>query len=66
MAKLRYRLHWASSQSQDRPKPSLKWVIYDWHLICPVAHVESRVTGRKVCALLNAESRDPKNAKAPR
>ena len=51
--KLRYRLHWASGQG---PKPSLKWVIYDWQLkICPVAYVESRVTGRKVCALLNAE-----------
>jgi hypothetical protein len=53
MRKLRYRLHWASG---DAPKPSLKWVVYDWKLICPVAYVESRVTGRKVCALLNAEA----------
>ena len=54
MKKLRYRLHWASG---DAPKPVLKWAIYDWRLICPVAYVESRATGRKVCALLNAEER---------
>jgi hypothetical protein len=51
--KLRYRLHWASG---DAPRLSLKWAIYDWRLICPVAYVERRDTGRKVCALLNAES----------
>jgi hypothetical protein len=51
--KLRYRLHWASG---DAPKPSLKWVIYDWTLIAPVAYLESRVLGRKVCALLNSDA----------
>lgn len=51
--KLRYRLHWASG---DAPKPSLKWVVYDWTLICPVAYAESRVAGRKLCAFLNTES----------
>lgn len=51
--KLRYRLHWASGHG---PKPSLKWVIYDWRLICPVAYFEARVTARKFCALLNAEA----------
>jgi hypothetical protein len=51
--KIRYRLHWASSEA---PKPSLKWVIYDWTLIGPVAYLESRALGRKVCALLNAEA----------
>ena len=50
--KLRYRLHWASGAA---PSPSLKWVIYDWVLICPVAYVASRVFGRRLCALLNAE-----------
>jgi len=50
--KLRYRLHWASG---DAPRPSLKWVVYDWKLICPVAYSESRVGGRRVCAFLNAE-----------
>jgi hypothetical protein len=58
--KLRYRLHWASGQG---PKPSLKWAIYDWRLICPVAYAESRVTGRKICALLNAESASMPNAR---
>lgn len=52
--KLRYRLHWASGHG---PKPSLKWAIYDWRLICPVAYTESRVVGRKICALLNAEEK---------
>lgn len=51
--KLRYRLHWGSGVV---PKPPLKWAVYDWKLICPVAFTESRVTGRKVCALLNAEA----------
>lgn len=51
--KLRYRLHWSGQQA---PKPSLKWVIYDWALFYPVAYCESRVTGRKVCALLNTEA----------
>lgn len=51
--KPRYRLHWASG---DAPKPTLKWVIYDWTLICPVAYAESRVAGRKLCAFLNSES----------
>lgn len=49
--KLRYRLDWASGQG---PKPSLKWAVYDWVLICPVAYVEKRTTGRKLAALLNA------------
>jgi hypothetical protein len=49
----RYQLHWASGQS---PNPALKWAIYDWDLICPVAYMQSRVTGRKVCALLNTEA----------
>lgn len=48
--KLRYRLHWSSGQG---PKASLKWVIYDWMLICPVAYAESRVAGRKICDFLN-------------
>ena len=53
--KLRYRLHWASGNA---PKPSLKWVIYDWQKpFCVVAYLESRVTARKVCALLNAEDK---------
>lgn len=51
--KLRYRLHWASGHA---PKPSLKWVIYDWRLICPIAYLESRATARKICALLNREA----------
>jgi hypothetical protein len=51
MKKLRYRLHWAGQQA---PKPSLKWVIYDWVLICPVAYHETRIMARKMCALLNA------------
>lgn len=50
--KLRYRLHWASGQA---PKPTLKWVIYDWKLICPIAYSESRVAARRLCAFLNAE-----------
>lgn len=50
MRKLRYKLHWASG---DAPKPCLKWVIYDWVLICPVAYTESRVMGRALCAFLN-------------
>ncbi len=49
--KLRYRLHWASGQG---PKPSLKWVIYDWQLICPVAYAERRDEGRELCAFLNS------------
>jgi hypothetical protein len=49
----RSQLHWASGQS---PNPALKWAIYDWDLICPVAYMQSRVTGRKVCALLNTEA----------
>ncbi len=48
--KLRYRLHWASGSA---PKPSLKWAVYDWKLICPVAYAESRVVGRRLCDLLN-------------
>ncbi len=52
--KPRYRLHWASGQG---PKPSLKWTIYDWRLICPVAYTESRVEGRTLCAFLNREYR---------
>lgn len=52
MKALRYRLHWASSEA---PKPSLKWAIYDWKLICPVAYTERRDTGRKLAALLNME-----------
>lgn len=56
MKKTRYRLHWASG---DAPKPSLKWVIYDWQKpIGPVAYLESRALGRKVCALLNAEAQE--------
>jgi hypothetical protein len=52
MKKLRYRLHWASGHA---PKPSLKWVIYDWVLICPVAYAEKRSFGRKLCNWLNAQ-----------
>jgi hypothetical protein len=48
----RYRLHWASGQG---PKPSLKWVIYDWVLICPIAYTETRVMGRKLREFLNKE-----------
>lgn len=50
MKKLRYKLHWASNQG---PKEILKWVIYDWKLIRPIAYSESRVKGRKICAFLN-------------
>lgn len=53
MKKLRYRLHWASGAA---PKPSLRWVIYDWKLICPIAYTETRIIGRKICDLLNAEA----------
>lgn len=49
--KLRYKLHWASSQ--ERPVSSLKWVIYDWSIFGPVAYVQTRVLGRKICDLLN-------------
>lgn len=49
--KLRYRLHWASG---DAPRPSLKWAIYDWKLICPVAYAERRETGRKIADFLNS------------
>lgn len=49
--KPRYRLHWASGRAPD---PLLKWVIYDWKLICPVAYSESRVAARRLCAFLNA------------
>ena len=52
MKKLRYRLHWASG---DSPKPALKWVVYDWRLICPVFYSETRVMGRKICAILNEQ-----------
>lgn len=48
--KLRYRLHWASGSG---PKPTLKWAIYDWRLICPVAYAESRKAGRAICDFLN-------------
>ena len=48
--KLRYRLHWASGHG---PKPALKWAIYDWRLICPVAYTETRINGRKLCDFLN-------------
>ncbi len=51
--KPRYRLHWASGNA---PKPSLKWVIYDWKLICPVAYSESRVAARRLCAFLNSDT----------
>ena len=53
--KPRYRLHWASGAT---PRPALKWVVYDWTLICPVAYAETRVAGRKICAFLNAEARE--------
>ena len=61
---VRYRLHWASGNA---PRPSLKWVIYDWAKgkIGPVAYTESRVTGRKVCALLNAEDAGGSRVPAP-
>jgi hypothetical protein len=49
--KLRYRLHWASS---DAPNPAFKWVIYDWRFFCPVAYAETRVNGRRVCDFLNS------------
>ena len=52
--KLRYRLHWASGGA---PRPALKWAIYDWTLICPVAYAETRVMGRKIARFLNAEAR---------
>lgn len=52
--KLRYKLHWASSYS---PKPELKWVIYDWKLICPIAYSETRINGRKLCDFLNQNER---------
>lgn len=48
--KARYRLHWASGEA---PKPALKWAIYDWVLICPVAYAEKRQDGRKICNFLN-------------
>lgn len=48
--KFRYRLHWASGNS---PKPELKWVIYDWKLICPVAYAETRKDGQKIRKFLN-------------
>jgi hypothetical protein len=51
--KARYRLHWASGGG---PKPCLKWAIYDWYLICPVAYSESRVAGRALCAFLNQKA----------
>jgi len=60
MKKLRYRLHWVSGHA---PKPALKWVIYDWQLICPVAYMELRAVGRKVCALLNAACRESEHGK---
>lgn len=55
MKKLHYRLHWASGSG---PRPSLKWVVYDWskEFCCPVAYAETRVMGRKLCAWLNANS----------
>ena len=59
MPKLRYRLHWASGQA---PKPVLKWVIYDWALICPVAYAATRGAGQRLCAFLNAESAKVKRA----
>ena len=48
--KLRYRLHWAAG---EKPHTALKWVIYDWTFICPVAYAESRVGGRQLCEFLN-------------
>jgi hypothetical protein len=51
--KPRYRLHWNSS---GEPRRELKWAIYDWRLICPVAYSETRVGGRRLCAFLNAEA----------
>ena len=54
MKKLRYRLHWASG---DAPRPQLKWIVYDWKLICPVAYAETRVGGRRMCDFLNKESK---------
>jgi hypothetical protein len=53
MKKLRYRLHWASS---DRPRPEFKWVVYDWKYFCPVAYSETRVGGRRLSEFLNAEA----------
>lgn len=50
--KLRYRLHWSSGLA---PKPSLKWVIYDWRLICPIAYCESRIEGRELTKFLNSK-----------
>ena len=61
--KPRHRLHWASGQA---PKPSLKWVIYDWRLICPVAYSETRVAGRKVCDFLNALDQAAQQEEAPK
>lgn len=46
----RYRLHWASGRS---PSPELKWQIWDWHLLKPVAYLENRALGRRICTLLN-------------
>ena len=48
--KIKYKLHWASSNSPD---PKLKWVIYNWHLKCPVAYAETRSIGRLLCDYLN-------------
>jgi hypothetical protein len=58
--KIRYRLHWAG---EDAPFPSLKWVIYDWKLICRIAYLERREVGREVCALLNQKNRKVKRAR---
>jgi hypothetical protein len=52
---LRYKLHWAAGQG---PSPVLKWVIYDWKLICVVAYAETRVLGRKLADFLNAHAED--------
>lgn len=48
--KLRFRLHWAAGNA---PRPSLKWVIYDWNLRCPIAYAETRINGRRMCEFLN-------------
>lgn len=48
--KLIYKLHWTSGHG---PKLELKWTIYDWKLICPVAYSETRKNGRKICDFLN-------------
>lgn len=50
--KTRYKLHWASGRGTS---PELKWEIWDWTILAPIAYLENRAIGRRICALLNAD-----------